>query len=115
MKKPIIGITQRVEIKNGKGEYKQFLAKVDTGADRSSIDIHLARTMGLMTNGSVIKSVKVKSALGRHSRKVISLHLRIEGVEIVTEASVVDRDHMQKKVLIGKRDLRPFLIDPSLK
>lgn len=57
MVKPIIGLIEPVEIMN-----TTVLAKIDTGANRSSIDLSLARKLGLTNDLWGIS--KVKSANG---------------------------------------------------
>ena len=108
--KTILGIAEKVYFKaNGK---KPILAKIDTGATKSSIDIKLA---GKLKLGPVIKSKIIKSAHGSRLRPIVEAEITLEGKKIKTEFTLVDRSHMRYQVLIGQNILKHgFLIDPLL-
>jgi len=74
------------------------LARLDTGAARTSIDIHLADFLRLDGNGEV----KVRNALGVEKRETVWLTLTVEGEEYTVEASVSDRNGLSCPVLIGR-------------
>ena len=108
-----IGIVESVKIKGQRG-VKAVEAKIDTGADRTSIDMKLASEIGL---GPITDTVKVKSALKENSetRLVVEAEIIIYEKSFKLQASVDDRSRMKYDVLIG-RDLlekSDFLIDPS--
>jgi len=106
MKKITVGIVEDVEIKG-----KKFKARIDTGAYRSSIDIDLAKKLGL---GPVFKKVNVRSASGKSQREVIKAKVSIKGQEMEASFSIINREHMDYKVLIGRNILkRGFLIDAT--
>ena len=113
MKKKIIGITERVKI-IGKRTSKTVVARIDTGATRSSIDAKLAARLLL---GPVIKTTLVKSAHGNRIRPIIRIPIRIAGKEMKEEFTIADREHMRYKALIGRNVLRKadILIDPKRK
>jgi hypothetical protein len=46
-----IGVFETVELKDGEGNVVEVKAKVDTGADRTSIDAGLAEKTGLTESG----------------------------------------------------------------
>lgn len=109
----IIGLTENIELISNNGGNKQVVAKVDTGATRSSIDIKFASKLNL---GPVIKSKMVKSASGNKLRPVIEVEIIIAGKKIKSEFTLADRTHMMYDVLIGVNVLKHgFLIDPSKK
>lgn len=107
----VVGITERVYFKqNGK---KGIMAKIDTGATKSSIDIKLAERLKL---GPVIKSRIIRSAHGSRLRPIVEAEIGIEGRKMKTEFTLADRSHMKYQVLIGQNILKQgFLIDPLLK
>jgi len=88
------------------------LAKLDTGAYSTSIDKEFAKELGLLSPDNVLWEKEFKSALGREKRKLIRLVYWLGGRKVVGRAGLSDRKHLRRKVLIGRRDLRGFLIDP---
>src|SRR3989338_3890529 len=106
MERKVIGLNEKIII-NG----KEVLAKIDTGAERNSIDIRLAAELSL---GPVIGVKKYVNAHGRTSRVLVKGHLEINGKKIHASFNLFDRKTMKYKVLIGKKTLKQsgFLIDP---
>jgi alpha-L-glutamate ligase-like protein len=88
------------------------LAKVDTGAWRTSIDWKLAKKMGLLRKENVLWRKKVRSSLGKTSRPVINLTYYLAGRKIKTIAGVSNRQHLKYPLLIGRKDLTGFLVKP---
>jgi len=111
--KTTVGLTETISLISKNGDVKQVVAKIDTGATRSSIDINLASKLKL---GPVIKSKIVKSASGNRLRPVIEGEILLAGKKIKSEFTLADRTHMKYAVLIGVHVLRQgFLVDPSIK
>ena len=111
--KKLVKIDEFVDVKDSNGDLKKVAVKIDTGADRTSIDENMAKVLGLLDKDNIIDTIRVRSALGRHRRIVIHLTFFLKGKKIVSEASVTDRSQMSRKMIIGKRDLKNFLVDPS--
>ncbi len=141
------GSTRSMEPTNKEEEKEiELKAKIDTGADRSSIDEDLARKLGygkvidefkevvknLEINTSATKeildekikdklekwgddfdTVVIKSSHGASYRLLIKMKIILSGVEIISKMSVTDRSHLEFPVIIGRRDLGRFLVDPS--
>ena len=108
--KLIIGLTENITLLGGKGK-KRVIAKIDTGADKSSIDLALAADLQL---GPVVKISLIKSASGNRKRPIIRSDIIFAGREMKVQFSIADRSHMKYRVLIGKNILKKgFLIDPS--
>ena len=100
-----LGLIEKVKI-NG----KEVLAKIDTGADKNSLDITLANKLNIQKS---IKTIKVRSSHGRSTRPVIEADLEIKGKKIKTQFNLTDRSHMQYPALIGKNVLKKgFIIKP---
>ena len=72
-------------------------AKIDTGADRCSIDVGLAHALGWDIEGSST----VKNANGRQKRDYGSGTISIEDEEFLMCASFAERDTLSHPVLIG--------------
>lgn len=107
----VLGIKEPVTIFAGNGEAHAILAKVDTGAWRTTLDNSLAQQWNL--HEPVIDTSQVRSALGRDTRSVVELTLKLHGRLIKTKASLTDRAHMNYDMIIGRRDLKGFLVDPG--
>jgi hypothetical protein len=108
--KVIVGLTEYVTI-NGSSHAKELIARVDTGATKSSIDISLAAELRL---GPVIDSRLIKSAHGTKLRPVVEINVIVREKEIKARFTVADRSHMRYQVLIGQNILKQgFLIDPN--
>jgi alpha-L-glutamate ligase-like protein len=114
-KRRTIGVREDVTIFDTQGIPHQHVARIDTGAYRSSIDRDLAETYGLWKHAHTRVRRKTKSALGREERPVIPLTFILSGERIVTEVTVAERGHLKHELLIGRRDLGRFLIDPTIK
>jgi hypothetical protein len=95
-----------------KKKKKEVLAKIDTGAYSTSIDRELAKELGLLKMDNLIFEKEFKSSLGREKRRVIRLVFWLGGRKVVSRAGVSNRHNLRRKVLIGRRDLKGFLIDP---
>ncbi len=110
MEKKIIGLTTRVVIFGKQGK-KEVVARVDTGATKSSIDKALASELDL---GPALTHTRVKSVHGVRYRPVLTADILIAGELRHAEFNIAEREHMKYKVLIGQNILkRGFLIDPS--
>ena len=108
--KVVIGLAEKVKIRYDKG-FKTVIAKIDTGATKSSIDTNLAAELRL---GPVIKSKLIKSAHGSKLRPIIESTIELAGKRITSEFTLADRTHMKYRILIGQNILKDgFLIDPT--
>lgn len=108
--KVVIGLAEKVKVAHHGGN-KIVIAKIDTGATKSSIDTNLAAELRL---GPVIKSKLVKSAHGSKLRPIIEAEIELAGRKIKSEFTLADRAHMKYRILIGQNILKDgFLIDPN--
>ena len=109
--KTIIHIREQVTIMGRNDIDKTLMAKIDTGATRSSIDTRLASELKL---GPIVMTKLIKSAHGNSLRPIVDATIEIAGKKIHTQFTIADRKHMKYKVLIGVNTLREdgFLIDP---
>jgi len=107
--------TVRVQTLVQKGKKKKIVelrAKMDTGAYTTSIEREEAAKLNLLGEGNILWEKKFKSALGEQHREVVRLVYWMAGRKVVTRAAVADRTGLRYKLLIGRRDLKGFLIDP---
>ena len=136
---PVAGWIERVRIDPG----LVVQAKLDTGADSSSLDAHDMRwfqregidwvsfeVLGIegqrvRLERPVIRITRVRNALGAGQRRpVVMLGICVGGVYRATEVSLADRSWMNERMLIGRRFLgshllvdsaRKYLLEPSCK
>jgi alpha-L-glutamate ligase-like protein len=151
--KQVIGLIENVTLYSINGKNKEiFKAKIDTGADRTSIDEELMKDLGYADpieyfnsfKYPVLQSVEeakeitrerdekiakgeiqehplltsrsiVKSGTGVTIRPILPLKFSISGIELESDVTVIKRNELSYKVIIGKKDLKQFLIDPSKK
>lgn len=106
----IIGVQEIVKVRAAGGKRVEVLAKVDTGAFRSSIDRDLARELGLLKNNNILWKRYYVSALGREQRSIIELTFWLKGRRVKTAANVSNRSKFKEKLLVGRRDLKTFLV-----
>ena len=109
--KKIIGLIEMVTIigQTGKEEVK---AKIDTGADRSSVDLELAAKVGL---GPITRTVKVRSSLARRKTRIVAeAKIVLQDQTFDIPVSLGDRSQMNYDIIVGKDVLTQsdLLIDP---
>lgn len=106
-KRKIISLIEDVQLEDG----QVYKAKIDTGADSSSIDEKLVKRLG---DRELLPPKTVRSALGRSQRPMIMLEIELGGERIKKGFTISDRSSLKYKVLIGKDILKKgeFLIDP---
>ncbi|MBU1199104.1 MAG: RimK/LysX family protein [Nanoarchaeota archaeon] len=109
-KRTIVGLTEIVKV-NSNSHEQELIARIDTGATKSSLDLTLASELRL---GPVVDSRLIKSAHGSKLRPVVEAEINICGRTIKAKFTLADRNHMRYPMLIGQNVLRKgFLIDPS--
>ena len=112
--KQVVGIFEKVRLKPHKGKRIELPVKIDTGAKSTSIDEGLARELGLLAPEHILWEKRYRSSLGTEVRKVIEIDFKLKGKRVKARASVTDRHGLRRKMLIGRNDLRDFIIEPSL-
>lgn len=115
-KRPIVEPLEKIKVKLGKGKKNilEIKAKVDTGAFRSSIDEKVAKEHGLLAEEKVLYYRHYRSSLGKHKdRPVIGLTFWLKGKKVITAVNVANRDRLRTKFLLGRRDLKGFLVSPK--
>lgn len=105
-----INVWEDVKIVTGNGSRVTVKAKIDTGAWKTSIDTNLAKEIKLLDKSNVLWTKTYKSSLGREVRKVVSLSFYLAGRRISTIANVAKREHLRTPLIIGRRDLKGFLV-----
>lgn len=87
------------------------VARIDTGATKSSLDSALAHELKLTS----IDKRTVKSAEGKSVRPIVQAKIKFAEKIITAKFTVADRKHMKYCVLVGQNILKKggFLIDPD--
>lgn len=106
----VIGINEQIEIIDNKGIKHLVMAKIDTGAYRTTICQTLAEQFGI---DNVVGEKKVKSALGIENRPIIHLSFILDEKKVETDAFIADREELKYDIILGRRDLKRFLVDPA--
>lgn len=138
--KKIIGTIEKVKLIGKDRKEIEVEAKIDTGADSTSIDTELARELGFKETvdgyqntqktweelstldretrwkmfeeiPDVISTVPVKSSSGTTYRVKIEIQLVINSLIVPAKVTLIDRSKLEYPVIIGKKNLRKFLVD----
>lgn len=91
----------------------KVMARVDTGAVRSSIDKSLAAELGLLVEKNILWKDVYRSANGTQERPVIKIAYAVAGKRIYSSVSVTDRSKMSARFLMGRNDMAGFLVNPN--
>ncbi len=110
--KVVVRNLETIQVMDNKKKKASALAKLDTGAYSTSIDKEFAEQLGLLSQNNVLWEKEFKSSLGRERRKLIRLVFWLGNRKVVSRAGLSDRKHLRRKILIGRRDLKGFLVDP---
>jgi len=111
----VIDTFEVVKLRSSNKKWIDVEAKVDTGAFRTAVDRDLAASLGLLGEDNVLWEGRFRHSYGREKRPVVEVVLKIKDKKLKTAASIANRSKMKAKVLIGRRDLRGFLVNPQLK
>ena len=136
----VIGTIEKVKL-IGRGEKTvEIEAKIDTGAGFTSIDTDLAEQLGFEDTVAEFQKIEatyqdikhlskkerwdiykhiphlestvvVNSASGSTYRPTIKITMVMDGVVISTKVTLINRAHLKYPIIIGKRNLKKFLID----
>jgi hypothetical protein len=111
--KKVVRLIARVLI-SGPGGEESVRAKIDTGADRTTIDRELAVRLKLGPTGSKV-TVKASAGSQRLERPLVEATITLAGKTFKLMVGVADRSQMRYRVIIGRDILRSgdFLIDPT--
>src|SRR3990172_3836582 len=141
--RPIIGPVEEVVISNGDKKKHRVLARIDTGADFSTICEKLASSIGfkrivrelrkvesiirrpvkyVKQEKDILKNIKgvtgvvlVRQAAGLTRRVFVPLKIRLAKKTIKTQVTIIKRTHMRYPMIIGRKDLKRygFMVDPK--
>lgn len=138
--KRVIGSIEKVKLIGKDGKEIEVEAKIDTGADSTSIDTELAKQLGFEETLTIFEeriagknilteyteqereqlfanvpdladTSLTKSSHGTSYRPMIRLDLSLDSVVISAKVSVIDRSDLKYSVIIGRKNLTRFLID----
>lgn len=105
----LLGVIEKVTI-YGENTKKVVRAKIDTGAYRTSIDVDLVHELGLDKHH---KLVHVRSGSGRQRRRTVKLNFKLKDKKIKTIATYTERSHLRFPIIIGRKDMKGFFVDPA--
>ena len=61
----------------------------------------------------VIGYKKVRGSLGSEERPLINFYFYLDKRLVSTEAFIADREELKYDIIIGRKDLKRFLVDPA--
>lgn len=104
----VVGAVESLKVLDQEKNHIQVLARVDTGENLSRIDKELAEKLKLpIQQRQTLKS--------KPKRDVVEATIFMSGEKIRTILGVEDLSKQKYKIIIGRRDLRGFLVDPKKK
>lgn len=105
----VLGYTEQVTVSGGR-TLKTVIAKADTGASRTSIDLELAGEIGA---GPIKSTTQIRAGSQKTSttRPLVDIAIGIRGNWHTVTASVQDRSHMDHPILIGRDVLGGYQVD----
>ncbi|MBI2600805.1 ATP-dependent zinc protease [Candidatus Daviesbacteria bacterium] len=106
----VLSIIEPIVVIN-EGKSKMYEAKLDTGAFRTSLDKDVVQELNLEYQK---EKILIKAASGQQERRVVKLTFNLAGKKITTNATVAERGHLKYPIIVGRRDLKGFLINPDL-
>lgn len=138
--KKIIGLVEKVKLTGKEEKEIEVEAKIDTGAGLSSIDTSLAKELGFEKTiegyeslGLTYEKIKnlskeerenffrdipdladtaiIHSSHGTTHRPMIKINVTINNLTVPAKVSIIDRSNLKYPVIIGRRNLRKFLIE----
>ena len=101
---------EEVEVIGHNGKREVVRAKIDTGADGSSIDRVLADELGLLESDNILYYDYFRNALGRKKREIVGVTFVMAGRKMKTQISIADRSRLRAKMIVGRRDLKQFAV-----
>ena len=111
----VVGVFDKVTLIGSKGT-RVVRAKIDTGAYRTSIDKELVEELGIpVSNAKPRVRVRSGTSDGVVVREGLDVTMRLRGKTINTVGSVSERKHLRFSVIIGRKDLDGFLVDPGFR
>jgi alpha-L-glutamate ligase-like protein len=105
-----VGALEEVEVLGHNGKSFEVKAKIDTGADGSSIDRVLAEELGLLEPDNILYYDYFRNALGRKRREIVGVTFIMAGRKMKTQISIADRSRLRTKMIVGRRDLKQFAV-----
>lgn len=105
-----IGAIEEVHVLGHNGKREVVRAKIDTGADGSSIDRVLASELGLLEADNILYYDYFRNALGRKKREIVGVTFVMAGRKLRTQISIADRSRLRTKMIVGRRDLKQFAV-----
>lgn len=137
--KKMIGVIEKVTFFGKDDKEVTLEAKIDTGADSSSIDFEIAEELGfgetvrayrtlraeleslpkegrwdLLKNiPGVVGTAPIHSSHGTTYRVKIQLEMLLDGTRTPIRPTLIDRSHLDYKAIIGRKNLQKFLVDVS--
>lgn len=136
----VIGCIETVKLIGKDGKEIEVKAKVDTGADSSSIDFELAKQLGFEATVTayqkiakdwseishlgkekrwemfenipdVVGTVPITSSHGTTYRVKIPIDILMDTLRFSSHPTLIDRSKLEYQVIIGRKNLKRFLID----
>ena len=104
----VIGLTEHVVV-NGTSGTRTVVARADSGASRTSVDLHLAADIG----AGPIHTAERSGRSPVKTRPVVDLVLGIGGIQHTVEASIVDRRDDNYPLVLGRDVLSKYHLDVS--
>ncbi|OGD82957.1 hypothetical protein A3A54_01075 [Candidatus Curtissbacteria bacterium RIFCSPLOWO2_01_FULL_39_62] len=95
---------------HGRDTEKTYEAKIDSGAFRTAVDWQVLKDLNIEP---LSEKIWIDSTNGRQQRPAVKLDFTLAGKRIKTTGTVTDRKHMNYPIIIGRKDMTGFVINPT--
>lgn len=101
----------------GYGQVIEFINKYDINKTMESVKVKRLKNnlvTKLKEHPAIVDVVAIHSASGSTVRVMVNLKFSLRGKVVSTKVSLIDREHLNYDMIVGRQDLAGFLIDPAI-
>ena len=95
----------------------EFLKEYPVGSPMTATKAERVRTKiakQIKSHPDIVRVRAIHSASGSTVRAYIPLTIKLKNKKVKTVAALIDRSHLKFPMIIGRKDLKGFLVDPAL-
>lgn len=94
---------------------KELPNNIQSVEEMKNVSSNINLNPRLEEHPDIVGTAIVKAANGIDYRITVPVKINISGIDLETSATISNRYHLNNPIIIGEKDLKKFLIDPSKK